>query len=134
MGKLCCPECKGHDLLIQIKLVFAFDGENVGEMRCDGPDENIEPDNYVECQTCQWTGTYDDLVEPSGPPSLWDNDLIQFARLLDEITGVLDDEEVRTRLMRDLMHTMDLSLEELDSLFARAERVWERAKRDRSGT
>lgn len=58
---------------------------------------------------------------------LWENNEIQFARLISEIGAALDESQTKA-LMRDLMASMDLSFDELDSLLVRAENVWEQAK------
>jgi len=60
---------------------------------------------------------------------LWENNEIQFARLISEIQAALDESQTH-ELMKDLMNSMDLSLEDLDSLFCRAEAVWEAAKKE----
>lgn len=57
----------------------------------------------------------------------WDDDLIQFARLLDEIVAALDESQIKT-LIKDLATSMDLNPDEVNSLFDRAEKAWERAK------
>ena len=57
--------------------------------------------------------------------SLWENDLIQFARLLDEFNavGLVEDQE------RQICESMDISGDQLTELFERANAVWEVAKR-----
>lgn len=57
----------------------------------------------------------------------WDDDLVQFARLLCEITatqGTLD--------ASALSESMDLDTERIDELFDRAEAAWEIAKGERA--
>jgi hypothetical protein len=55
--------------------------------------------------------------------SLWDDDRIQFARLISEIAAVQDNLD-----WEGLCDSMDLTAAELDDLFERAHVVWERAK------
>lgn len=55
--------------------------------------------------------------------SLWDNNEIQFARLLCELVAACDDLK-----LRDVCESMDLSQDELNELFDRAETVWEACK------
>lgn len=66
------------------------------------------------------------MAKQSNP--LWENDLIQFARLLDELNAV-------TVIPREdfarLCASMDLEPADVKKLFARAEKVWEKAKQDR---
>ena len=58
---------------------------------------------------------------------LWLNDEIQFARLLSEIraNGQMDVDQV---LNADLCHSMDLTPDEVESLFDRAQVAWEKVK------
>lgn len=64
-------------------------------------------------------------VEAATPAVLWEDDLVQFARLLCEITAT-------TALdyggWVDLLKSMDLETEELAELFERAHMVFERTK------
>lgn len=55
---------------------------------------------------------------------LWDDDLIQFARLLCEVraTHEIDNEGICV--------SMDLPDERVEELFARAQRVWDKAKKE----
>lgn len=62
------------------------------------------------------------LNHAEGIEEVWDDNLIQFARLLCEIVATQD---VADDL---LMESMDLTSEEIDSLFERAHIVWEEAK------
>lgn len=61
-------------------------------------------------------------------PSLWDDNLIQFARLLSEIAAT------QTLDGAALCESMDLDLDEVDSLFQRAHKVWEEAKENQCPT
>lgn len=54
---------------------------------------------------------------------LWDDDLIQFARLLAEIAATHDGLDIQT-----LCESMDLEPSDINELFDRADAVWERAK------
>lgn len=56
--------------------------------------------------------------------AVWDNNLVQFARLLAEINATQE-------IDRDaLLESMDILPSELDELFDRAHDVWEKAKDD----
>jgi hypothetical protein len=57
-------------------------------------------------------------------PKRWDNDLLQFARLLSEIKGV----GLNSKQMEDLGVSMDLEHGRIDELFNRAERIFEEEK------
>jgi uncharacterized protein len=60
--------------------------------------------------------------------SLWDNNEIQFARLIEEMQCLgIPDGYVS---IEDLEESMDLNREELLSLFERARKVWEDVKRE----
>jgi len=68
----------------------------------------------------------DELPEPpDDTPTLWDSDEIQFARLITEMDalGVLTDD-----LVKELSDTMDLSVERVDELIARALRVFHKVR------
>lgn len=56
---------------------------------------------------------------------LWDNNLIQFARLLSEINATQDSIDFDA-----LCESMNLEREEVNELFDRANDVWEKAKAD----
>lgn len=55
---------------------------------------------------------------------LWENNEIQFARLLSEIVAVQADLDIPA-----IAESMDLDIEYVDELFDRAHEVWERSKR-----
>jgi len=55
---------------------------------------------------------------------LWENNLIQFARLLSEISAI----ENHPTMADNLCASMDISPEELEQLFERAHNSWEKAK------
>jgi hypothetical protein len=59
----------------------------------------------------------------NGPKSLWDNNLIQFARLLCEIRAACEMEG-----FDQVLESMDLNDEQMDELWERAEQVWEQSK------
>ena len=54
----------------------------------------------------------------------WENDLIQFARLLSEIRAV----GLNTSQVSQVLESMDISRGQLDDLLERAEMVFENAK------
>lgn len=55
---------------------------------------------------------------------MWEDDLVQFARLLREILATQDTLDIGV-----LADSMDLRREEVSELFERAHEVWEEAKR-----
>jgi hypothetical protein len=55
----------------------------------------------------------------------WNNDRVQFARLLCELTACMNPSLSE---WKDLCESMDLTLSEVEDLFQRAEKVWEDAK------
>jgi hypothetical protein len=55
--------------------------------------------------------------------SVWDNDLVQFARLLSEIRAACDMQGFDA-----VLKSMDITEDMADELFDRAERMWEKAK------
>lgn len=57
--------------------------------------------------------------------AVWDNDLVQFARLLSEINATQNDIDFHT-----LSDEMNCSIAEVEELFDRADAVWEKAKQD----
>jgi len=58
--------------------------------------------------------------------SLWDNNRVQFARLLSEIYANI---ELTDEQWRSLEESMDLSRDEILSLFERADEVFQKSKR-----
>jgi hypothetical protein len=58
--------------------------------------------------------------------SKWEDDSIQFPRLLAELSAV----ELPTKLLEEVAESMDLSLDEVGELFERADIAWEKCKRD----
>lgn len=59
--------------------------------------------------------------------TMWDNDSVQFARLLGEIVAALPCDQVK-RLIKDLSASMDLSVDQVNELFDRADALWVGAK------
>jgi len=53
----------------------------------------------------------------------WDDNELQFARLLCELVANCDDLNIEA-----VAESMDLTVEEVDSLFDRADSLWEAAK------
>jgi len=62
---------------------------------------------------------------------LWDDDLIQFARLLCEINANI---RSTPKEWMALCESMDLSLDQVEALFDRASLVWETAKEKNANT
>jgi hypothetical protein len=56
----------------------------------------------------------------------WDDNTVQFARLISEINAALDGSQMHD-LMKDLSVSMDLDIDRIDELFERADRVWKSA-------
>lgn len=59
----------------------------------------------------------------------WLNNEVQFARLLWEIVAALDEGQLKA-LIKDVSASMNLSFDEVNELFDRADQVWEKAKDD----
>jgi hypothetical protein len=64
---------------------------------------------------------------PAKRPTLWDNNEIQFARLIDEMMAALDGLTV-TRMIADMAASMDLTIGEVNKLLDLAVNTWEQAK------
>ena len=60
--------------------------------------------------------------------NLWNNDLLQFARLLTELNSV--DMVLSENAKKELMENMGLEWDDIDELFERAHNVFEDHKRD----
>lgn len=71
--------------------------------------------------------TVEAMIAESLKLSPWDDDAIQFPRLLDEIAGV----GLTADQMDQLCESMDLTPPEIQELFDRAEEAWENAKSKR---
>jgi len=117
-----CPDCDNEDLFnIQAKCSV-----NVSD---DGTDDasSFEWDSSspCSCPACDKSGIVRDFLEkPESPDqsSLWYNDEIQFPRLISEIQATCEFS------LKSLMDSMDLSREQLNELFDRAQKKWERIK------
>lgn len=66
------------------------------------------------------------IVDVTPTASPWHDDLVQFPRLLAEIVATQDNLDVDA-----LCESMDLTREQLDELFERANTAWEAAKERR---
>ena len=67
------------------------------------------------------TGTTEEILEEQAKEMSWENSHLQFSRLLAEINGVgLSDEQ-----MQGLCEAMDLTEEQINELFDRANVLWE---------
>jgi hypothetical protein len=62
------------------------------------------------------------------PVSLWDNNEIQFARLLCELVANWEDDTCAKQTIRAVASSMDLTYDQVNELFDRAEVVWEASK------
>lgn len=58
--------------------------------------------------------------------SIWERNEVQFPRLLSEAAMVLTTEQYE-----EIAQSMDLTLDEVTSLFERAERAWDNIKKER---
>jgi hypothetical protein len=78
-------------------------------------------DNHklIVCAGCKGTDSY---INAHRNP-LWNDNLLQFARLLSEITATQDNLDYDA-----LCESMDLELVDVAELFERAQDVWEAAK------
>ncbi len=78
-----------------------------------------------KCSECNTLSTQvgDGLVERNKNP-MWENNLLQFARILSELRGI----GIGETLWDELMAQTGLDSEDLDDLFERAQFVWEQAK------
>jgi len=61
---------------------------------------------------------------------LWDNNEIQFARLLCELVANWEDDTCAKHTIRAVARSMDLTPDQVNELFDRADAVWEKSKRD----
>lgn len=77
---------------------------------------------------CSSYGDSVDMLEKLKEP--WSNNLVQFARLIDEIraTGIFDDYPEQSPIFDDLKKSMDLDEEHLLELIGRASEVWKSSK------
>jgi len=70
--------------------------------------------------------SHDTVMQAAQANPRWDNNEVQFARLLCELVAVLDEDP--RDLIIDLCRSMDLGPEDVKELLGRAEQVWEKAK------
>lgn len=70
-----------------------------------------------------WSRTLEALVPPVDRRTLWERDEVQFPRLLAEISATQDSLDVAA-----LADSMDLSEQEVNELFERADTAWETQK------
>lgn len=64
-------------------------------------------------------------MEVQSPMSNWENDFIQFPRLLSEVWANI---EMYEDTKEDLLESMDITEDELEHLFERADRIWQDIK------
>ena len=79
----------------------------------------------TECETCG--EVLQDFNRDEEEAPLWENDTIQFARLLAEINACC---EISEPNMNELLESMDLSIKNVHEIFDRADKEWEKSKRD----
>lgn len=85
-------------------------------------DPEASGDDVIWREGCDQHDTFEMRHEPEDV-QLWDDDLIQFARLLCEINATHSEIDVAA-----LCESMDLEYDDIDTLFDRAHVVWEQAK------
>jgi hypothetical protein len=86
---------------------------------CKGTGSDTSKYPISGCQACDGDGR---VTNP------WENNEVQFARLLCEIVAALDEGQVKD-LIIDVCRSTDLGPDDINQLFDRAEKVWEKAKR-----
>jgi hypothetical protein len=117
-----CPKCGNHE---EFKIV----GSTLWDVLEDGCDDHDDvewdDDSYCRCSECGHDGTVRDFTPGSDPnPARWNEDGIQFARLLAEIRAVgLTKEQYEA-----LSESMDLARNEIDEVLERAETEFQKIK------
>ena len=144
----CDPKCLGY--------IISDAGNGPQIERCDECCGHLPDDKYLnDCDVSQLPEAQellakelelgDDILEDSLAPShaiaskadvilsvspaLWDDDRVQFARLLCELVANWFDDMSAGDVIKSTAESMDLSVGEVNELFDRAEKVWEEAKK-----
>jgi len=87
----------------------------------------LDEDDQNEEDTDDYYG-WEVPVAKANAKSVWDNDLIQFARLITELAMTQD-------LDLDALEvSMNLEYQDIDELFDRAQRIWQKAVTNRGET
>lgn len=86
--------------------------------------EGKHPSGLWDVSITGENGVFDITCDDKTPPDKWEDNSIQFPRLLAEIWGT----GLTTRQVTFLCETMDLTLGQLDELFERADAVWQADK------
>jgi len=114
-----CPRCKSTE-------PFTIVGVAAFEVWDSGTDtfQDTEWDDDSPCSCpCGFHGTVGDFRKP-----LWDNDEVQFARLLDELLAVGVVNLLGEAEWQALEESTDLKRGEIMEIFGRAQARWDRAK------
>lgn len=112
--------CKGRENDTILQAVGPFDNEELANqwaqnyVRVTYPRYSVVP--------CMSTDTY--LTPAHGEINRWEDDNLQFPRLLAEIMAV----DIGESAWDELMGSMDITSDELESLFNRAQNRWEEIK------
>lgn len=95
--------------------------ENAIALRQLALSTRINNDN--ERKALEAAASHFESLEERDSKSLWERDDIQFPRLLAEIAATQGDLDILA-----LVHSMDLTPQDIDELFDRAQQAWERHK------
>ena len=87
----------------------------------------VVPDAKATGKPIQTLSFKDRMTIPSIP--IWENNEIQFARLLCELVANWDDTSAK-QTIKAVADSMDLTVDQVNELFDRANDVWEKAKRE----
>ena len=128
------PAPDGCSRIFNINTITVYPGgvvhicDDLGEVECYARElqAGLPPNpklNYCQHKGCKSSieGWADKCEKHNG--SLWDNNEIQFARLLCELVATCDDLK-----LRDCCESMDINQDELNELYDRAHAVWEASK------
>jgi len=68
-------------------------------------------------------------IAENKPKTPWEDNEVQFARLLCELVANWDNDTSAKQTIRAVADSMDLTVDEVNALFDRADSVWEESKR-----
>jgi len=104
------------DVMTDAKGLCIGDPQPVPCPDCGGTGSDCAKYPIVGCATCQGDGQV-----------RWQQNEVQFARLLWEVVAALEESQLKG-LIKDLSASMDLTYDQVNELFDRADKVWEKAK------
>lgn len=119
-----CADCRGHN--VQAAMMVNLNDQTIGEDF--GSWEETDTKWCLDCEKHVRLLMGDEQFEEDEPNKgydRWMNNEIQFARLICELEAA--GLERKTNLY-EVAESMDLDTEELESLFTRADKVWNQAK------